>query len=395
MTELTLRAWAYLSRVVEPPCAELTVLVDRVGPIEAAERVRRGQVDDKLARRTEARREIDRAADDLELLARHGGRLVTPDDEEWPVLALAAFGSGAVAAKPQGQPPSVLWAVGPARLDETVQRAAAVVGTRAATSYGEQVAGDLAAGLAEQDVAVVSGGAYGIDGAAHRAALAAEGVTVAVLAGGIDIPYPAGHSGLLHRIGNNGLLITEYPPGLRPARHRFLTRNRLVAAFGGAAVVVEAGLRSGAANTAAWARALGRIVGAVPGPVTSSASTGCHALLRAGAEVITRAEDIVELVGSIGELAPEQPRPNAPLDGLSDDERQVYEALPGRGVATVDEIAVAAALEPTRILAPLAMLEVAGLAERHDGRWRIVRKRSGPGAKGPDRIVDGVRVEGL
>ena len=196
------------------------------------------------------------------------------------------------------------------------------------------------------------------------------------MAGGIDIPYPAGHSGLLHRIGSNGLLVTEYPPGVRPARHRFLTRNRLVAAFAGAAVVVEAGLRSGAANTAAWARALGRIVGAVPGPVTSSASTGCHALLRAGAEVITRAEDIVELVGSIGELAPEQPRPATPLDGLSDDERQVYEALPGRGLATVDEIAVAAALEPARILAPLAMLEVGGLAERHDGRWRIVRNRS-------------------
>ena len=325
---------------------------------------------------TEARREIDRAADDLELLARRGGRLITPDDDEWPILAFTAFGSDAVAAKPQGRPPLVLWAMGPARLDETAQRAAAVVGTRAATSYGEQVAADLAAGLAEQDVAVVSGGAYGIDGAAHRAALAVEGVTVAVLAGGLDIPYPAGHSGLLHRIGSNGLLVTEYPPGVRPARHRFLTRNRLVAAFAGAAVVVEAGLRSGAANTAAWARVLGRVVGAVPGPVTSSASTGCHALLRAGAEVVTRAEDIVELVGRVGELAPEQPRPATPLDGLSDAERQVYEALPGRGVATVDEIAVAAAVEPARVLAPLAMLEIAGLAERHDGRWRIVRNRS-------------------
>ncbi|MGH3532699.1 MAG: DNA-processing protein DprA, partial [Mycobacterium sp.] len=243
------------------------------------------------------------------------------------------------------------------------------------TSYGEQVTADLAAGLAERDVAVVSGAAYGIDGAAHRAALAADGVTVAVLAGGIDIPYPAGHSGLLHRIGGHGLLVTEYPPGIRPARHRFLTRNRLVAALAGAAVVVEAGLRSGAANTAAWARALGRVVGAVPGPVTSSASTGCHALLRAGAEVVTRAEDIVELVGRIGELAPEPSRPTTALDGLSDAERQVYEALPGRGVATVDEIAVAAALEPARILAPLAMLEIAGLAERNDGRWRIVRDR--------------------
>ena len=376
MTDLTLRAWAYLSRVVEPPCTELAALVDRVGPVEAAERVRRGQVDDSLAHRTEARREIDRAADDLEWLARRGGRLITPDDDEWPMLAFAAFGGDAVAARPQGRAPLVLWAMGPARLDETAQRAAAVVGTRAATSYGEQVAADLAAGLAEQEVAVVSGGAYGIDGAAHRAALAVEGVTVAVLAGGLDIPYPAGHSGLLHRIGCNGLLVTEYPREVRPARHRFLTRNRLVAAFAGGAVVVEAGLRSGAANTAAWARVLGRVVGAVPGPVTSSASTGCHALLRAGAEVVTRAADVVELVGRVGELAPDLPRPATPLDGLSDAERQVYEALPGRGVATVDEIAVAAALEPARILAPLAMLELAGLAERDDGRWRIVRNGS-------------------
>ncbi len=203
MTDPTLRAWAYLSRVVEPPCAELAVLVDRVGPVEAAERVRRGHVDDNLAHHTEARREIDRAAEDLELLAFRGGRLITPDDQEWPVLALAAFASAAVTVKPRGRAPLVLWAVGPARLDETAQRAAALVGTRAATSYGEQTAGDLAAGLAEKDVAVISGGAYGIDGAAHRAALAAEGVTVAVLAGGIDIPYPAGHSGLLHRIAGN------------------------------------------------------------------------------------------------------------------------------------------------------------------------------------------------
>jgi DNA processing protein len=242
------------------------------------------------------------------------------------------------------------------------------------------VTGDLAAGLAERDVAVISGGAYGIDGAAHRAALAAEGVTVAVLAGGLDIPYPAGHSALLHRIGVDGLVVTEYPPGVRPARHRFLTRNRLVAALAGAAVVVEAGLRSGAANTAAWARALGRVVGAVPGPVTSSASTGCHVLLRDGAELITRAEDIVELVGRIGELAPEEDHPTTALDGLSADELRVYEALPGRGVATVDEIAVAAGLGLGPVLGALALLEVTGLTARHDGQWRIVRRR-GDGAR--------------
>ena len=369
------RAWAYLSRVAEPPCAELAALVHRVGPVEAAERVRRGLVDDDVARCTEARREIDRSAADLELLACRGGRLITPDGDEWPLLAFAAFGAAEVKAR--GGPPMVLWALGPERLDAVAQRAAAVVGTRASTVYGEQVAADLAAGLAEHDVAVVSGGAYGIDGAAHRAALACEGITVAVLAGGLDIPYPAGHSALLHRIGQHGLLFSEYPPGVRPARHRFLTRNRLVAATAGAAVVVEAGLRSGAANTAAWARALGRPVAAVPGPVTSSASAGCHALLRNGAELVTRVDDVIELVGRIGELAPEVPHPTTALDGLSDGERQVYEALPGRGAATVDEIAVASGLAPEQVLGPLAILEVAGLARRDEGRWRIVRAAGG------------------
>jgi DNA processing protein len=375
MTDPVLRAWAYLSRVAEPPCTELAALVQRVGPVEAAERVRRGSVDDNVARHTQARREIDRAAADLDLLAGRGGRLITPDGDEWPLLAFAAFGAGE--PKPRGGPPMVLWALGPERLDGVAQRAAAVVGTRASTVYGEHVAAELAAGLVERDVAVVSGGAYGIDGAAHRAALDRDGITVAVLAGGLDIPYPAGHSGLLHRIGQHGLLFTEYPPGVRPARHRFLTRNRLVAAVSGAAVVVEAGLRSGAANTAAWARALGRVVAAVPGPVTSSASAGCHALLRNGAELVTRADEVVELVGRIGEFAPEEPHPTTELDRLSDAERRVYEALPGRGAATVDEIAVASGMAPEQVLGPLAILEVTGLAQRRDGRWRIVRAAAG------------------
>jgi DNA processing protein len=369
----TLSAWAYLSRVAEPPRPDLAALVARAGPVEAAERIRCGAVEPELARYTEARREIDSAGDDLELLARRGGRLVTPDDGEWPMLAFAAFGGAAAAKKPDCRAPLVLWAMGPVALDEAAERASAIVGTRAATAYGELVAADLAAGLVERDVAVVSGGAYGIDGAAHRAALAADGTTVAVLAGGIDICYPAGHSALLHRIGGHGLLVTEYPPGVRPVRHRFLTRNRLVAALAGATVVVEAGLRSGAANTAAWARALGRPVAAVPGPVTSAASAGCHVLLRGGAELVTRADEVIELAGRMGELAADPPRPATPLDGLGPAERQVYEALPGRGVATVDQVAVASGLAPAQVFGPLAMLEVAGLVERRDGSWAIVR----------------------
>lgn len=371
MTDDTARAFAYLSRVAEPPSPELAELVATVGPIEAADRVVHGKVGGRLANDTEARRRIDCAAKDLELLSRLGGRLVTADDDEWPLLSFAAFDGVDARLRPRCHPPMVLWAVGPGRMNDVADRAAAIVGTRASTAYGEHVAADLADGLAGRDVAVVSGGAYGIDGAAHRAALAADGLTVAVLAGGIDVPYPAGHAALLHRIREDGLVVSEYPPGVRPARHRFLTRNRLVAALAGATVVVEAGARSGAANTAAWARSLGRAVCAVPGPVTSSASVGCHALLRAGANLVTRAEEVVELVGRAGELAPDEPRSVSPLDGLADTEHRVYDALPARGARTPDEIAVASGLPATQVLGPLAVLELSGLVVCQDGRWKL------------------------
>ncbi|KUI42557.1 DNA processing protein DprA [Mycobacterium sp. IS-1590] len=371
MTDRTAHAWAYLSRVVEPPCPALAALVQRAGVVEAAERVRRGMADEEINRHAEARRDIDRAAEDLAVLARLGGRLITGEDNEWPLLAFAGFGAALGRLRPQAHAPMVLWAIGPAALDEVVFRSAAVVGTRAATAYGEFVAGDMATGLAERDVAVVSGGAFGIDGAAHRATLAAEGVTVAVLAGGIDVPYPAGHSALLRRIAEHGLLLSEYPPGVRPARHRFLTRNRLVAALAGATVVVEAGARSGAANTAAWARALGRPVCAVPGPVTSSASVGCHALLRGGAHLVTRAADVVELVGRMGELAPDEVRPASPLDDLGDIEKRVYDALPRRGGRTAEEVAVVSGLPARQVLGPLVNLELCGLVVSRDGRWKL------------------------
>lgn len=369
-----MRAWAYLSRVVEPPSDELRALVVRVGAVEAADCVRRGEVSGQLARLTEARREIDCAVDDLEILARLGGRLVTSEDAEWPLLAFAAFAGIDTRKRPAAHSPLTLWVVGDELLADVTERACAIVGTRASTSYGEHVAADLAVGLAERDVAVVSGAAFGIDGVAHRAALSADGLTVAVLAGGVDVPYPTAHSAMLRRIGQQGLLVSEYPPGIRPARHRFLTRNRLVAALAGATVVVEAGLRSGAANTAAWATALGRPICAVPGPVTSAASAGCHVLIRDGAELVTRAAEIIELVGRAGELAPEPVRPSSPLDGLTDVELRTYDALPNRAARTLDQIAVAAGLPPTQLLGPLATLELAGLVLRREGRWQVARR---------------------
>lgn len=159
MDDESLRAWAYLSRVAEPPSDEVAALVSQVGPVESAERISRGAVSADLSERTAARREIDTAAADLEILRRRGGRLVTPDDPEWPVLAFAAFGGTGLRDKPRSGPPLVIWALGPARLDDVADRAAAVVGTRASTAYGDHIAADFAAGLADQDVAVVSGGA--------------------------------------------------------------------------------------------------------------------------------------------------------------------------------------------------------------------------------------------
>lgn len=378
--EITRLAWAYLSRVAEPPCAPLATLVSEFGPVAAAERVRCGDVPDALRARTDARRELDCAAADLENLDRRGGRLITPDDDEWPEWMLMGFGRR---EKPMSQdhPPMVLWVMGPQNLDDVSQRAVAIVGTRSCTGYGEHVTADLVAGLVERDIAVVSGGAFGIDGAAHRAALACDGVTVAVLAGGIDVPYPSGHSALLHRVARNGLLVSEYPPGVRPARYRFLTRNRLVAALSGATVVVEAGLRSGAANTAAWARSLGRGVCAVPGPVTSAASAGFHELLRReGTVLVTRAQEIVEVMGRMGELADVLEHPVTALDGLSGVQRLVYEALPRRGTRTVDEIGAEAGVPASTVLGPLAMLEIDGLVERHEGKWRLATtKKAGVG----------------
>jgi DNA processing protein len=137
--EVRLLAWAYLSRVAEPPCDEIAALVSEVGPVEASYRVAGGDVSPALRERTAARRSIDAAAADLEMLERRGGRLITPDDDEWPVLAFAAFGGSALRDKQQGRPPLALWAIGPARLDEVAERAAAIVGTRAASGYGKQV----------------------------------------------------------------------------------------------------------------------------------------------------------------------------------------------------------------------------------------------------------------
>jgi DNA processing protein len=222
--------------------------------------------------------------------ARFAAQVIIPGDPEWPegLTDLGVY------------QPFALWARGNTEiLTQPIGRRVALVGARAATGYGEHVAMELAAGLTERVFTIVSGAAYGIDGMAHRATLAAHGDTIAVLAGGVDRFYPAGHDALLQRITEEGVVISELPPGSPPTRWRFIQRNRIIAAMCTATVVVEAGFRSGSLNTAGHAQLLGRTVAGVPGPVTSAASAGCHRLIRdLGAALVTDARDIRNLLAS-------------------------------------------------------------------------------------------------
>jgi DNA processing protein len=269
--------------------------------------------------------------------------------------------------------PPCLWVRGEAQLDVPLERSVAVVGARASTAYGNHVAGELAAGLGARGVVVVSGGAYGIDAAAHRGALAADGLTVVLLAGGVDRPYPAGNAELLGRIvRGGGAVVSEVPPGSVPSRTRFLQRNRLIAAAARGTVVVEAAWRSGALNTATHANALLRPVGAVPGPVTSMASAGCHRLMRDGGAVcVTDADDVLDLIGAMGsDLAPDRRAPDGTADGLDRASRLLLDALPMRSAARPESLARTAGLSATEVRGALGTLEILGLAVREGSGWR-------------------------
>jgi DNA processing protein len=195
--------------------------------------------------------------------------------------------------------PYALWLRGTADLRFTCLRSVAIVGSRASTAYGSYVAADIVSVLAESRWAVVSGGAYGIDAAAHRGALAADGATIAVLASGVDVPYPAGHADLFDAIAGHGLLVSEWPPGQLVSRLRFLGRNRIIAALATGTLVVEAGSRSGACKTARHARDLSRPLMAVPGPVTSEQSAGCHQLIRDWhATLVTSPADVIDVLST-------------------------------------------------------------------------------------------------
>ena len=373
------RARAYLSRVAEPPVAALVRFVDAVGPVAAAARVRAGDVPDAVAAETAARRTVDRAEADLAAARAVGARLLVPEEAAWPAWPFAPL---TLAGAAELAPPVALWVRGPRSLADASERAVAVVGARAATGYGTHLASEFGAGLAAAGATVVSGAAIGIDGAAHRGALAGEGATVAVLACGIDRAYPSSHGTLLDRIAASGLVVSEYPPGSVPARHRFLVRNRLIAALGNGTLVVEAALRSGAQRTAADTRALGRLVMAVPGPVTSGLSAGCHQLIREGALLVTRPEEVLEAVGRLGDdLVDDRvdgaATPGRGTDGLDGAAALVHDALPARGARDARWLAREAGVPPDAVRAALTELERRGFARSRDGLWQLVRPASG------------------
>lgn len=374
-------ARAYLSRVAEPPAPALAAFVAEEGPIRAAELVKAGKVPPSVEGQTSARRDEDRAADDLRRVAAIGGRLVIPEDEEWPEWPFNALVLAAAQGLKCGLAPLALWVRGAANVAELAERSVAVVGSRAASGYGQHVAAEFGHGLAEAGIVVVSGAAYGIDGCAHRGALSADGATVAVLACGVDVAYPAGHAGLIARIPQRGLVVSEYPPTHTPARHRFLTRNRLIAALGDGTVVVEAGRRSGAKNTAASTSALGRVLMAVPGPVTSASSTGCHELLRSGEAIaVSSVAEVIESTGRLGVDLVEATRTSSSAVGSPQgDAVRVHEALGLTGGHSADVIAVESGVALSTVRAMLPELEMAGLAERVDSGWKRSHVREGRG----------------
>ena len=407
-------AW---SRLVEPGDVVAGTLVSYLGPAEALAwlvdavrdpaRALRGSALEPLGTEVAGDRLMEAVARwaprldrldprrELRVLDRFGGVLLVPDDPRWPAR-LSDLGP---------EEPFALWVRGEPDLAALAERSVALVGARASSAYGEHVAADMAAGLADRGFTVVSGGAYGVDAAAHRGAVAGGAPTVAVLAGGVDRFYPPGNQDLLRRLADGaGAVVSEVPPGSAPFRQRFLARNRLIAAASCATVVVEAAWRSGALSTARHAARLLRPLGAVPGPVTSATSTGCHLLLRDGAAVcVTDAAEVAELAGPFdaaaappsvdpgsgvsagrgGARAPREGRRPAEVDALGERPRQVWDALPARSSAALDSLARAAGLSAAETLAGLGSLEQAGLVGQEGGRWsrgtgRPVRRRNRP-----------------
>ncbi|MGW3469229.1 DNA-processing protein DprA [Saccharopolyspora sp. NPDC000995] len=366
-----LAARAFLAAVAEPPAPALARFVAERGPCRAVGLIQREKAPPDVAAEVEARRWHVSGEQLLAGAESAGVRLVVPEDPEWPREAFDGLSGARSIDLPGMAEPIALWVRGKAVLSGAAEQAVAVVGARAASGYGEHVAAEFGHGLATAGFTVVSGAAYGIDGAAHRGALAAGGLTVAFLACGVDVDYPAGHGRLLRAIADQGVVVSEYPLGTPPRKHRFLVRNRLIASVGQATVVVEASARSGAANTANTADALGRPVLAVPGPVTSKNSVGCHGMVRSGqAVLVTCTQEVLESLSPLGALpAVEIPAQHRRTDGLHPDARRLHDSLTGTDCASAEELARDSGLPLGKVRALLPELELAGFVTRFERGW--------------------------
>jgi DNA processing protein len=383
-----------LGWLVEPGNRALWTRVAEHGPVRVLDGLLEHGRDSLLKQAAGARLGSDDPRDlagrALARTRRLGARVVTPEDDEWPdQLEQLIEICDERAADPidrDAAPPLCLWVRGPWRLDEALDRSVAVVGSRAATGYGAHLSREIGYGLAERDWTVVSGGAFGIDAYAHRGALAAGGTTVVVLACGLDRPYPAAHANLFERVAEDGLLVSEWPPGAEPFRHRFLIRNRVIAAATRGTVVVEASARSGSLQTLRRAGELGRYRMAVPGPVTSAMSVGCHEQLR-GPEVhlVTGVPHIVDLLGRIGaDLAPAARGPEHPRDRLAPTEQRLLEALLIRKPLPCEEVAARAGVDVRDAMRILPSLVHRGFARRRDHGFVLARGSTGEPARQPD-----------
>ncbi|WP_194817988.1 DNA-processing protein DprA [Nocardia sp. XZ_19_385] len=287
--------WAVLSRRASSDPASYLSLIQRLGPDQAATAILNNLIDELYEGQWAGAFEC--AIHDLERIERLGGRFVIPGDPEWPANPLANMSD--FDAAPEWMVPAGLWVRG-RPLNEVLRPALAVVGARASSTYGEHVTGEIVTAATSHGWTILSGGAYGVDAAAHRAALASGGVTVAVIGGGLDRAYPLEHQALFEQIADTGALISEYPPGVRPQKTTLLARHRLIAALSRAVVVVEAGLRASSRATTERAARIGRPVFAVPGPITSATSRGCHELIAARqAQCVTSTEQLITALSAL------------------------------------------------------------------------------------------------
>lgn len=360
----THEALLVLAHVIEPQDERMGAFIDKEGPIAAINAIRRGTIPKREIDGLQARLREFSFAQAVRELDRSGSRLVFRDSPEWPTQ-LNDLGSVR---------PFVLWVCGTPNLRLAAIRSVSIVGARDCTPYGTFIARDWSSRLSDQGWVIVSGGALGIDGAAHQGVLSVAGVTICVLASGVDVAYPRTHESLIANIADNGLVISESPPGQQALRQRFLSRNRVIAALSRGTVVVEAGLRSGTTSTANFAIGLNRPLFAVPGAITSPMSAGCHQLIADGKAILAGDWGVIGAMLGDHQLSLDLPQIEMrPTDGLTPLQKQVLDAVPIRKGKSAEEVMVATGLSLREVLSSLGVLEGAKLIRQEEQLWRIVR----------------------